>query len=297
MTRAHNVSVGRIHAGLTAVIVVLALATAGRAEDTPGRVVAAGGSAAEIVFALGQGDRLIARDTTSSFPEAVLALPDVGYVRRLSPENLLALDPDLILAEHDAGPPETIEILTHAGVALVTLPEALTPAEVLTKIAVVAQALGVPEAGAKLAAKTQADLDLVAEAAASMPVRPRVMFVLSLQGGRILAAGSDTAAAAMITLAGGVNAVTGLQGYKPLTDEAAIAAAPDVILAMDRGGDLALEASELVAHPALGLTPAGQKGRVVRMDGLYLLGFGPRTGAAALDLNAILRAATELERG
>lgn len=296
MKRPQIMTVGGVHAGLTALLLLTALATGARAEDGPRRVVAAGGSAAEIVFALGQGDRLIARDTTSSYPEAVLSLPDVGYVRRLSPENLIAMDPDLILAEHDAGPPETIEILAHAGVPMVTLPEALTPADVLAKINVTAQALGVPEAGTALIARTQADFDAAAAAAVTMPARPRVLFVLSLQGGRILAAGSDTSAAAMIGLAGGVNAVTGLSGYKPLTDEAAIAAAPDVILAMDRGGDMAVAASELLAHPALALTPAGQSGRVIRMDGLYLLGFGPRTGAAALELNAALRA-TLAEQG
>jgi iron complex transport system substrate-binding protein len=296
MKRPQIMTVGGAHAGLTAILLLAVLATGARAEDGPRRVVAAGGSAAEIVFALGQGDRLIARDTTSSYPEAVMSLPDVGYVRRLSPENLIAMDPDLILAEHDAGPPETIEILAHAGVPMVTLPEALTPADVLVKINVTAQALGVPEAGEALIARTQADFDAAAAAAVAMPARPRVLFVLSLQGGRILAAGSDTSAAAMIGLAGGVNAVTGLSGYKPLTDEAAIAAAPDVILAMDRGGDMAVAASELLAHPALALTPAGQSGRVVRMDGLYLLGFGPRTGAAALELNAALRA-TLAEQG
>ncbi|PJF10559.1 hemin ABC transporter substrate-binding protein [Pseudorhodobacter sp. MZDSW-24AT] len=296
MTGRSLLTVGRFHASLTAILLVASVATSARAEEGPQRVVAAGGSAAEIVYALGQGDRLIARDTTSSYPEAVLALPDVGYVRQLSPENLIAMDPDLILAEHDAGPPETIEILTHAGVPMVTLPQALTPADVLAKIAATAEALGVPEAGAALAEKTSADFDAAAAAAASMPARPRVLFVLSLQGGRILAAGDDTSAAAMIGLAGGVNAVEGLSGYKPLTDEAAIAAAPDVILAMDRGGDLEVEASELVAQPALALTPAGQAGLVIRMDGLYLLGFGPRTGAAALELNAALRAAVE-EKG
>ncbi|MDO8885182.1 MAG: ABC transporter substrate-binding protein [Pseudotabrizicola sp.] len=297
MNRARFVSVGGVHAGLTAMLLLLALATAARADDGPRRVIAAGGSAAEIVFALGQGDRLIARDTTSSFPQAVLDLPDVGYVRRLSPENLIAMEPDLILAEHDAGPPETIEILTRAGVPMVILPEARTPADVLAKIGLTAQALGLPEAGAQLLARTQSDLDAAAQAAASLPARPRVMFVLSLQGGRILAAGSDTSAAAMIALAGGVNAVEGFIGYKPLTDEAAIAAAPDVILAMDRGGDMAVEADELLAHPALALTPAAQRAQVVRMDGLYLLGFGPRTGAAALELNTALRAVIPAGRG
>ncbi|TGD42775.1 hemin ABC transporter substrate-binding protein [Pseudotabrizicola sediminis] len=289
-------TVGGVHAGLTALILVLAVSTA-RAEEGPRRVIAAGGSAAEIVFALEQGDRLIARDTTSSFPEAVLALPDIGYVRRLSPENLIAMEPDLILAEHDAGPPETIELLTRAEVPLVTLPEAQTPADVLAKIRVTAESLGVRQAGEDLAARTQADLDRAAAAAAALPSHPRVMFVLSMQGGRIMAAGTDTSAAAMIALAGGVNAVDGISGYKLLTDEAIIAAAPDVILAMDRGGDLALEVADLVAHPALALTPAGEAAQVVRMDGLYLLGFGPRTGEAALELNTALQAVIAAGRG
>lgn len=297
MRRGRFMTVGGVHAGLTGFVLLMALATFARAEEGPRRVIAAGGSAAEIIFALGQGDRLIARDTTSSFPEAVLALPDIGYVRRLSAENLIALEPDLILAEHDAGPPETIELLTRAEVPLVTLPEAQTPADVLAKIRLAAEALGVPQAGADLAARAQADLDRAAAAAASMPARPRVLFVLSLQGGRILAAGTDTSAGAMIALAGGVNAVEGFSGYKPLTDEAAIAAAPDVILAMDRGGEMALEVADLVAHPALALTPAGEAAQVVRMDGLYLLGFGPRTGEAALELNAALQAAIVAGRG
>jgi iron complex transport system substrate-binding protein len=117
------------------------------------------------------------------------------------------------------------------------------------------------------------------------------MFILSMQGGRLLVAGARTSAAGMIELAGGTNAVTGFDGYKPLTDEAAIAAAPEVILMMDRGGDHAVTMADVAAHPALRLTPAGAAGRVVTMNGLFLLGFGPRSGEAALALNAQLRAA------
>lgn len=297
MNRAEAFGVGGVHAVLTAGLLVLALAGAGRAEAPPQRVVAAGGSVAEIVYALGQESRLIARDTTSSFPPSVQDLPDVGYVRALSPENLIALSPDLILAEHDAGPPETIDLLTEAGVPLVSLPEAQTPAEVLAKITRAADALGVPEEGARLADQVQAEMKAAAQAAEAMPSRPRVLFILSLQGGRILAAGTDTSAAAMIDLAGGINAVEGIDGFKPLTDEAVIAAAPDVILMMDRGGELGIEAAEVLAHPALGLTPAAERGQILRMDGLYLLGFGPRTGQAALDLNAALLASLSAERG
>ncbi|WP_019955021.1 heme/hemin ABC transporter substrate-binding protein [Yoonia vestfoldensis] len=272
----------------TSLAAVVALAPAAFA-DTPSRVVAAGGSVAEIIHALGAGEALIARDTTSSFPPEVAALPDIGYVRALSAENLIAMDPDMIIAEHDAGPPEVLDMLARTDIPLVMVPQALTPDGVAAKIATVAAALDLPEAGAALQAEVAAQLEAARIAGDALPTAPRVMFILSMQGGRLLVGGAGTSAEAMIDMAGGTNAVTGLEGYKPLTDEAAIAANPDLILMMDRGGDHAVTRADITAHPALGLTDAALNGRVVTMDGLYLLGFGPRTGAAALELNSHLR--------
>ena len=85
-----------------------------------------------------------------------------------------------------------------------------------------------------------------------------------------------------------MNVAEAFDGYKPMTDEAVLSAAPDLILMMDRGGDHAILNAELWAMPAIAPTPAAAARRVVRMDGLYLLGFGPRTGQAALDLHAAL---------
>jgi iron complex transport system substrate-binding protein len=121
-----------------------------------------------------------------------------------------------------------------------------------------------------------------------VPQKKRVLFILSLQGGRIMAGGEGTEAEGIIALSGGINAATGFAGYKPMTDEAVIAAAPDVVLMMDREGDLAIADADLWAQPALALTPAGQAKRVIRMDGMLLLGFGPRTPQAAAALYAAL---------
>ncbi len=295
MKRLGSLNVGSLHLWMIGVLFVIAASQA--LADSPRRVIAAGGSVAEIVHALGAGDRLVARDTTASYPPEVTALPDVGYVRRLSAENLIALAPDLILAEHDAGPPEVMDILVRSGIPLVVLPEARDPAGVADKIMMTAQALGLEPAGQALAHAVKARLAEAEAASAAMTTRPRVMFILSMQGGRILASGAGTAADAMLRLAGAQNAVQGVDGYKPLTDEAVIAAAPDVILMMDRGGDHGAAVADIAAHPALALTPAGARWQVIRMDGLYLLGFGPRSGDAALDLNARLRAALVEARG
>ena len=264
---------------------VAALAGPVLAEDAP-RVITLGGSVTEIAVALGAEDRLVARDTTSTFPESVLSLPDVGYIRALSPENILALDPSLIVAEGDAGPPEAVEVLKAAGIPFVMVPEATDPVGVLAKISAVAQALDLP--GDALVADVQAGLDAAAKRAAAITAQKRVLFILSLQGGAVMAGGEGTEAEGIIQLAGGINAATGFQGYKPMTDEAVLAAQPDVILMMDREGDLSISDADVLAQPALSQTPAATASAIVRMDGMLLLGFGPRTPEAAQALHDTL---------
>lgn len=263
----------------------LALATPALAEDAA-RIITLGGSVTEIAVALGAGDRLVARDSTSNFPESIQALPDVGYIRALSPENILALDPTLIVAEGDAGPPEAVEVLKAAGIPFVLVPEASDPDGVVAKVTAVAEALDLP--GEALAAEVLTGLQAATAKAAEISTPKRVLFILSLQGGAVMAGGEGTEAEGIIRLAGAVNAATGFTGYKPMTDEAVLAAQPDVILMMDREGDLAISDADVVAQPALSQTPAAATGSIVRMDGMLLLGFGPRTPEAANTLHDAL---------
>lgn len=268
--------------------VVFALAALPALADEAPRVVSLGGSVSEIVVALGAGDDLVARDTTSTYPESLTALPDVGYVRALSPEGVLSVKPSLILAEDGAGPPEAIEVLKAAGVAFHSIPGTPSPEGVAEKITAVAAALNVPDRGATLAAKVTRDFAEVRALTAGVTTPRRVLFILSLKGGRIMAAGAGTEAEGIISLAGGINAATGFDGYKPMTDEAVLIAAPDVILMMDREGDLAIADAEVMAHPALAATPAAGAGAIIRMDGMLLLGFGLRTPEAMHTLHAAL---------
>ena len=269
--------------GLAAAFALLCLPLGAAAAE---RVVAVGGSVTETVFALGAGDRLVARDTTSTWPPDAEALPDVGYVRRLSPEGVLSVAPDLILAEEGAGPPETVELLAAAEIPFVTIPDATDAEGVARKVEAVGAALGLEDRAAALAASIRADMRAIRERSEHIGEPARVLFLLSAEGGRLMASGSGTAADSMIRLAGGENAVTGFEGYKPLTDEAVLAAAPDVVLMME--GRAGHGGAGVLSHPALAATPAGRGGRLVEMDGLYLLGFGPRTAEAVADLHAAL---------
>lgn len=254
-------------------------------------VLSIGGSVTEIVAALGQQHRLKARDTTSSYPPDVTNLPDVGYMRSLSPEGVLSVGPSLILSEEGAGPPEALEVIRAADVEFVEVPDALTPEGILRKIEIIGDALGVPDRADALAAEVETALSAaLRDADRSEADKKRVLFVLSTQGGKINASGSGTAADALIRMAGGVNAITDYDGYKQITDEALGLAAPDVILMMDRGGDHGVADDELFDMPAIRLTPAAQTRSVVRMDGLLMLGFGPRTAQAVRMLNDALYA-------
>lgn len=269
---------------------LLSLGLPAFAEERPeADVLSIGGPVTEIVAALGQQHRLKARDTTSLYPPEVQDLPDVGYLRALSPEGVLSVDPGLILAEEGAGPPEALEVIRAADLNLVEVPDALSTEGILRRIAVIGAALGVPEAARALATQVEEEMAR-ATAHATRPTaeKKRVLFILSTQEGRINAAGRGTAAQAIIDLAGGVNVLADFQGYRQITDEAVARAAPDVILMMDRTGDHGPDDAALFSMPAIGLTPAGRDRAVVRVDGLLLLGFGPRTAQAVMALNRAL---------
>lgn len=270
--------------------VALLSAVPGLAQDQDAsRVLSLGGTVTEIVFALDQQDRLIGRDTTSGYPPQALELPDVGYMRQLSPEGVLSVGPDLILSDEGSGPPEAIAVLKAAGIPFVEVPDGFGGEAIALKVTTIAEALGVPERGQALADRLRGELDEVARRNARQDDPRRVLFVLSTQGGRVMAGGEGTSADAIIALAGGRNAISGVQGYKQITDEAIAAAAPDVILMMDRSrGGPPSGSAEVLAMPAFAPTPAARDGALIHMDGLLLLGFGPRTAEAAAELHRAL---------
>jgi iron complex transport system substrate-binding protein len=252
--------------------------------ENPARIVSIGGAITEILYALGFEDRLAGVDTTSLYPSAALRdKPNVGYMRQLSAEGVLGLNPSLVLAMQGSGPKETIEILEAAKVPLVMVPETFSEQGLLDKIALVGRAMDATARAACLSSAVAGDLAQMRELRSKVTKPVRVMFVMSLLNGRAMAAGKITAANEIIQLAGAVNAIDGYEGYKPINDEAIIAAKPDVVLSIARAKD-SVEADAVFVHPAFALTPAAANKAFISMEGLYLLGFGPRTAAAARDL-------------
>jgi iron complex transport system substrate-binding protein len=254
----------------------------------PARIVSIGGAITEILYALGFEDRVAGVDSTSLYPtQALREKANVGYMRQLSAEGVLGLNPSLVLAMQGSGPRETIAILEAAKVALVMVPETFTEQGLIDKIKLVGHAMGADLRAECLTKVVAGDLAQMRELRAKVTKPVRVMFVMSMLNGRAMAAGHKTAANEIINLSGAVNAIDSFEGYKIINDEAIVAAKPDVVLSIQRSRD-SLDADAVYAHPAFAMTPVAANKAFISMDGLYLLGFGPRTAAAARDLSVKL---------
>ncbi len=254
-----------------------------------------GGAVTEILYDLGLGERVVAVDTTSVHPPDALATkPNVGYLRQLSAEGILSVRPTLVLAVDGAGPPDVLRLVREAGVPVATMTEEPTEAGVATRILAVAKAVGRDQDGQALAERTRRGFESLAETRRRIARPLRVLFVLSLQNGRLMVGGRNTTADGMLTLAGAENAAGSIDGYKPMADEAVVAAQPEAVVMMSVGPGGAPPA-DLFAGPALSQTPAGRDRRLVTMNGLYLLGFGPRTPEAARDLILALQPGIKAE--
>ncbi len=110
------------------------------AVAAPERIVALGGDVTEIVYALGAESSLVARDSTSQWPQATNALPDVGYLRQLNAEGILSVRPTLVLASDRAQPSLALKQVEQSHVRVVTVPGTPDLRAIDEKVRVIAQA-------------------------------------------------------------------------------------------------------------------------------------------------------------
>ncbi|EFF73467.1 heme/hemin ABC transporter substrate-binding protein [Achromobacter piechaudii] len=246
----------------------------------PARVVSLGGSVTEIVYGLGEGDRLVGDDLSSLYPEAATRLPRVGYYRAVPVEGVLSLKPDLVLASEQAGPPDALKRLAGVGVRVVTVPDAPSVDSLKARIRAVAEALGVAPAGERMVDEVTREL---ARAEAIAATRARALMLIN-RTGTPQGAGRDTAANEVMQLAGLDNVLHAQQGYKPLSAEAVGALTPDLIVVTQASLEASGGMDKFLALPGIAGSPAAAKGRVVVMDDLLILGMGPRLPLALTQL-------------
>jgi iron complex transport system substrate-binding protein len=269
---------------------VWAQTTPAPAQKLP-RIVSVNGAMTEIVYALGAEQQLAGTDTTSLFPQAALRTPKVGYMRQLSAEGLLSLRPDAVIGTTEAGPSVVMDQVRSAGVRVELVEADHTWAELQRKVAAVGRATARAAQAAALQARLDAQwAEVLASVARQTGRRPKAIFILAHSASPQVA-GDKTAAHAMLSYAGLSNALAGpgsaspFNGYRPMTPEALVSAAPDVIVSTTQGLEASGGLDKFWSRPGLELTPAYKRRALVALDALYLIGFGPRLPQAVAELS------------
>ena len=274
-------------------LVALVAACGGSSEaqrPSTERIVPVDGDLAEVVFALGLGDQVVATDLSATYPPEADALPQIGYQRALTAEPIAAFEPTLVLATDLAGPPETLDQLRALDIPVTVIEREPTLEGPAAKIRAVAEALGVEERGEELVADLEADIDAALDAAADVEERPRVL-VLYVRGEQVqLIFGEGSGFDEVLPAVGAVDvaAELGLGETVELTAEAMVRAAPDVLVVTTSGLESVGGVDGLVSIPGISRTPAGENRRVLAYEDQFLLGGGPRFGQMLQQLVADL---------
>ncbi|MFO6425266.1 hemin ABC transporter substrate-binding protein [Motilimonas sp. KMU-193] len=242
-------------------------------DPSDNRIISAGASITEIIYALGAQQQLVATDVTSHKWHNG-TLPNVGYHRQLTTEGLLALNPSILIASNEAGPDTTLQLLRQAGVDVAILNQGNHIVDLKQRIEQVAERTGHTAQATSLLAKVDALANQLQQQLPDPSQQQKVVFLLIRDGSPVSLAGRNTPADTIIQLMGATNpAAAQIESYKPASSEALLTMAPDVILVSQRslqqlGGVEAL----LTAHPMLAATPAGQKQRIFSIEGTSLIG-------------------------
>ncbi len=255
------------------------------------KIISAGSAVTELIFALEQQDSLVAIDVTSEAP-ASMALPTIGYHRRLSAEGLLALGANRLIGSDEMGPATTLSQLESAGVEVNIVNTKPTPEGLMERIDEIATITQSEVQAATLKQEVSQKLDTLKQNKQAQSQAKKVLFLLIHEGRPANVAGRDTTPNAIIDLAGGVNpAAESISSYKPLSTEAMVEMQPDIILVSGRSYNKLGGADEILKQmPLLAATPAGKNKNFILIDGHALVGgLGLKSISEAERLSQLLK--------
>jgi len=250
----------------------------------PTNIVVAGGSITEILYFIEQENRIIGVDVTSNYPKEAKKLPSIGYVRSLSTEGILSLNPKLILGENDMGPPLVVNQLKEINMDLRIIPEEQTSYGIVDKIKCVASILGcIDSADIRVTndlMPTIMELETLVDLNESN--KKNVMLILSMQGTSPIVAGRGTSGDNFIKMAGAKNVFDSFDGWKPVSEESIINVNPEFFIIPSRDMHKGSNVKNLTTNPIFINTEAGADKNFIFEDSMAMLGFGPRTIDIAL---------------
>lgn len=262
--------------------------TSEQAQETR-KLITAGGTVTEIVHELGFGDQIIATDITSTYPASMQELPSIGYRNQIKAEGILALGPSLILAEEGYMTPDVVSQLQAAGIEIKFFAKPTDVDGTRKIIQEIADYLKVPEKGTALLSQLDKDLTDLTAYLSDKSEQPSMAFVMARGQEMVFVAGEDTFSASLMQMAGIRSAGVGFKDFVPLTPESLATMNPDYLLFFESGLQ-SIGGKEGVKNiRGIESTTAFQKDQILAYDGLYLSGFGPRVGKAALELAKAVR--------
>ncbi|MDK9683253.1 heme/hemin ABC transporter substrate-binding protein [Pseudoalteromonas shioyasakiensis] len=268
---------------VTLFLLLTSLSSQAHSTEAPNNIVVSGGSITEIIYALGEQARIVGVDSTSVYPIEARQKPQIGYVRRISAEGVLSLNPELVLGEVDTGPKKIVAQLQRAGLQVEILQNSQQFNQIEDKVMQIAKLLHVPDAGKALNTKIQTDRKALQHLLQHVKSKPNVLFVLSIRSGQPVVAGGNTSVNELIAAAGAQNiAASHFDGWKSLSTEAAMLLQPDIIFTMDHNNQHVLPEISQLAH--FKHAKAVKNKRVYSFNAAYLLGMGPRTPQAVVEL-------------
>ncbi len=252
------------------------------------RIITLHSAITETVYGLGLGASMVATDVTSISPKAAAELPRVSKNRSVSAEGLIAFEPTVVLAMAGDVPSAVIQQLSKAGIRFVTIRQEFSSNGALKFIQDIADALEVSAIGKTVVGRTQLSLDRMVHTVKKETKGqqiPRVLFIYARGTGTMSVAGKGSSLDAIITLAGGKNAVQEFADFKPYTTEALVQANPDIILMFDFGVSSLGGRDAILKLPGVRITEAGKHGRILAMNGPLLVNFSTRLPEAIMQLH------------
>jgi iron complex transport system substrate-binding protein len=287
------------------VFIICCLVACGRFsnKETDGkkdmRIVCLSKHLTEMVFALGKGHNLVACDLSSTYPDSAKLLKTVGYHRALSPESIIAMEPDLVIHSNDIGPENVLPQIKKAGLNIKVFGGANTIDSAKLLLTSLGQFFGEEKKADSISKKMDADIAKAAAALKSMALKdtPTVMIIHFGRANNIyfVMSGRGGVGDKMIALAGGKTAGYDAKGARQISAESVATANPDIIIATDFGFDQMGSMEKFAAGvPGVSLTNAAKNGRIYRFEEHDMVYFGPRSGENIIKLMNLIHPRTHV---
>ena len=259
-------------------ILILCLSLFSLSNHAYERIISLGGTLTEIVYALGEGEKVVGVDMSSIYPQAATKVEQLGYRQNISLEGIISLKPDLILASSKMVTPDLLSQLKKLKLNVISVKEEDSFESAREKITLIAKTLNHQDKGKALISKIDADLTELKKINAQGT--KKVIFIYARGGNRVYLSGNDTPAHKMIELSGVTNAFDQVKGFKPITSESLVMSNPQAIIMLKSGAESLKDG--VWSIKGLDQTIAGKNKKLILADDSAFLGFGPRSSEVLL---------------